>query len=166
MHINKIITHNQTRRLLKALLKYALKISPKKCQLFRIELQYMENTIFIRDRRVYIMALQGRLEAIQKLKPPMTVKGGRIFVRMVNFISIFCPELQKLLKPIYDLTRKGRQFVWGKEQQLAFQEIKPRLMTAPVLHLPDSKGRFHLFQRLVNLLLAVLCTRFKMGNLN
>ena len=43
---------------------------------------------------------------------------------MVNFVSIFCPELQRLLKPIYDLMRKGRQFVWGKEQQDAFDEIK------------------------------------------
>ena len=43
---------------------------------------------------------------------------------MVNFVSIFCPELQRLLKPIYDLMRKGRQFVWGKEQQSAFEEIK------------------------------------------
>ena len=46
--------------------------------------------------------------------------------------------------PIYDLTRKGRQFVWGKEQQIAFKEIKCRLIKPPVLHLPDSKGRFHL----------------------
>ena len=42
---------------------------------------------------------------------------------MVNFISIFCPELQKLLKPIDDLTRKGRQYKWGKEQQIAFEEM-------------------------------------------
>ena len=43
---------------------------------------------------------------------------------MVNFLSMFCPELQKLLKPIYDLTRKGRHFIWGKEQQEAFEELK------------------------------------------
>ena len=55
------------------------------------------------------------LKAIQKLKPPMTVKGCRSFIGMVNFLSLFCPELQKLLKPIYDLTRKGRQFIWGEE---------------------------------------------------
>ena len=36
--------------LLKALLRNGLKISPKKYQLFRTELQYMGNTIFIRDR--------------------------------------------------------------------------------------------------------------------
>ena len=64
---------------------------------------------------------------------------------MVNFLSIFCPELQKLLKPIYDLTRKGRQFIWGEEQQVVFEEIKCRLIKLPVLHLPDSKGRVHLY---------------------
>ena len=49
------------------------------------------------------------------------------------------------MKPIYDLTRKDRQFVWGQEQQLAFNEIKNRLQKPPVLHLPDGKGRFHLY---------------------
>ena len=35
---------------------------------------------------------------------------------MTNFLSMFCPELQKLLKPLYDLTRKERQFIWEEEQ--------------------------------------------------
>ena len=64
---------------------------------------------------------------------------------MVNFLSLFCRELQKILKPTYDLTRKGRQFIWGEEQQLAFGEIKCRLEKPPVLHLPDGKGKSHLF---------------------
>ena len=46
---------------------------------------------------------------------------------MVNILSLFCPELKNLLKAIYGLTRKGRQFIWGKEQQNAFDEIKRRL---------------------------------------
>ena len=97
--------------LLKALCKNGLKISPKKCQLFKTKLQYMGNTIFIKDRRVCVRPLRSRLEAIHKLKPPTTVKGCRRFARMVNFVSIFCPELQKLLNPIYDLTRKDRHFI-------------------------------------------------------
>ena len=64
---------------------------------------------------------------------------------MVNFLSIFWPDLQNLLKPIYELTRKYRQFIWGQEQQTAFDEIKCRLKKPPVLHLPDGKGRFHLY---------------------
>ena len=49
---------------LKALLKNGLKISPKKCQLFRKELKYMGNTIFTQDRRVCIRTLRSILEAI------------------------------------------------------------------------------------------------------
>ena len=45
--------------LLKALRKNGLKISPKKYQLFRIELQYMGNTIFIKDRRVCVKPLHS-----------------------------------------------------------------------------------------------------------
>ena len=75
----------------------------------------------------------------------MTIKGCRSFVGMVNFVSIFCPKLQRLLKPIYDLTRKGRKFIWGEEQQKAFDEIKQRLQRPPVLHLPDRHGQFQLY---------------------
>ena len=58
---------------------------------------------------------------------------------------MFHPELQKLLKPIYDLTQKGRPFIWGKEQQDSFEEIKSRLIRPPVLHMPNTTGRFHLY---------------------
>ena len=64
---------------------------------------------------------------------------------MVNFVSMFCPELQKLQKPIYDLTRKGRPFIWEDEQQKAFVEIKSRLQKPPVLSMPDKRGRFILY---------------------
>ena len=67
------------------------------------------------------------------------------FMGMVNFVSIFCHELQGLMKLIYNLTRKGRYFVWGEEQQKAFGEIKSRLQRPPVLHLPDRQGQFQLY---------------------
>ena len=73
------------------------------------------------------------------------MKQCKSFAGMVNFVSIFCPDLQKLLKPICDLMSKGRQFVWGIEQQNAFEEIKQRLQKPPVLHMPDKIGRFQLY---------------------
>ena len=105
----------------------------------------MGNTIFIKERRVCVKPLRSRLEAIQKLKPPTTQKGCRSFARVVTFVSIFCPELQKLLKPIYELTKKGRPFIWGEEQQKAFDEIKSRLLKPPILSMPDRRGRFLLY---------------------
>ena len=65
--------------LLKALLKNGLKISPKKCQLFKISLQYMGNEIFIQNRKVCVQPSRSRLEVIQNLQPPQTAKGCRSF---------------------------------------------------------------------------------------
>ena len=131
--------------LLKALYKHGLKISPKKCQLFKTELQYMGNTLFIEDRHVCVKPLRSRLEAIQKLQPRVTPEGCKSFAGMVNFVSRFCPGLQKLLKPIYDLTKKGKPSLWEKEQQEAFEEIKKRMLKPLVLSILNRKGRFILY---------------------
>ena len=91
-------THmNKLEDLLKALLKNGLKISPKKCQLFKTSLQYMGYEIFIENKKVCVKPLRNRLEVIQRLQPPKTPKGFRSFAGVVNFLSMFCPELQKLL---------------------------------------------------------------------
>ena len=58
---------------------------------------------------------------------------------------MFCLELQKVLKLIDDLTRKDRQFIWGEEQQSAFEEIKHRLIRPSILHMSNCEGRFHLY---------------------
>ena len=105
----------------------------------------MGNTIFIKEKRVCVKPLHSQFEAIQMIKPLTMAKQCKHFAGMVNFVSIFCLDLQKLLKLIYDLTRKGRQFVWGKEQQNAFEEITQRLQKPPVLHMPDMIGRFQLY---------------------
>ena len=44
-----------------------LKLSPKKCQLFRTSIDYMGNKMFIKNKRVCITPLGSRIEAIQKL---------------------------------------------------------------------------------------------------
>ena len=130
--------------LLKALLKNGLKISPKSASYLKTELQYMGD-IFIKDRKVCVKPLRSRLETAQKLQPPMTPKGCRNFMGMVNVLCMFCPEFHELLKPIYDLNGKCRQFIWGEEQQNASQEIKHRLIRPPILHMPNHEDRFHLY---------------------
>ena len=100
------------------------------------------------------------------LKPPTTQKGCRSFAGVVNFVSIFCPELQKLLKPIYELTRKGRPFVWGEEQQKAFEEIKNRLQKPPVLSMPDRRDRFLLYSDTSKFATGSALYQVRMGSLN
>ena len=72
----------------------------------------------------------------------------------------------KLLKPIYDLTRKGKQFVWGVEQHSAFKEIKQRLQKPPVLHMPDKIGRFQFYSDTSKMQWVMLYIKFRMENLS
>ena len=92
--------------LLKALLKNGLKISPKKCQLSKTELQYMGNVIFIKDRKVCVKPLRSRLEVIQKLQLPVTPKCCRSFVGIVSFFKHVLPTITEITKADIWLNQK------------------------------------------------------------
>ena len=49
------------------------------------------------------------------------------------------------MKPIYDLTKKGRPFHWQEEHQQAFDTIKEKMLNPPILYLPKPGGRFVLY---------------------
>ena len=128
--------------LFKAIIRNGLKISPRKCKLFKTELVFMGVIIKIEDGMPKMQPLKSRIDSIQKVKPPKTVKECRSFCGMVNYMLVFLPSLQEKLIPIYFITRKGIPFHWGEEQQKAFDEIKHDATHAPVLLMPNSKGHF------------------------
>ena len=150
--------------LLKALHKNGLKISQKKCQLFKTDLQYMGNTIFIRNKRVCVRPLRNWIEAIQKLEPPTTIKGCRSFADMVNFVSIFCPELQKLLKPIYDLTRKEDSLFGEKNNEMPLMRLNIDYKDLQFYIYPTDMDGSNYILTPASLPLVVHCTRFRMGS--
>ena len=84
--------------LLKALLKNGLKILPKNCQLFRTNLHYMGYEIFIQNKRVCIMPLRSRLEAIQKLQPSNYSERMQKFCRGGQFPKHVLPRVTKIIK--------------------------------------------------------------------
>ena len=81
--------------LFKAIIRNGLKISPRKCKLFKTELVFMGVTIKIEDGMPKMQPLKSRIDAIQKVKPPKTVKECRSFCGMVNYMSIFYPVCKK-----------------------------------------------------------------------
>ena len=145
LHSTKVAHWKLLEQLFQSMCKNGLKLSPKKCQLFRTKLTYMGNEFVINKRTMTMTPLRSRTEAISKIPIPKTAKQCKSFCGVVNYLSLFCPDLQTLLKPIVELTRKDRPFVWGQEQEKAFKEVKLRLTNPPVLHLPKAEGRFILY---------------------
>ena len=138
IHSTKVDHWKLSEQLLKSMCKNGLRLSPKKCQLFKTNLIYMGNEFTINRRTMTITPLRSRTEAINKIPTPRTPKQCKSFCGVVNYLPLFCPDLQKLLKSIVELTRKGRPFVWGEAQEKAFREVKLRLKNPPVLHLPKA----------------------------
>ena len=89
--------------LLKALLKIGLKILPKKCQLFRTNLQYMGNEIFIQNKRVCVQPLRIRLEVIQKLQPLQHSKRLYKLCRYGKLSKYVLPGAAEIIKAPYTI---------------------------------------------------------------
>ena len=57
-------------------------------------------------------------------------------------ISHFVKDFSSFAAPLNDLTKKGVKSVWGAAQDAAFDELKRRLISAPLLMLPDFNKQF------------------------
>ena len=88
--------------------------------------------------------MKDKCDTIRALETPKTVRDCRKFYGMVNFLAKFLPDLQKLLIPIYQLTRKNIPFKWNDECQKSFDAIKLKLTKPPILRMPDTVGMFTL----------------------
>ena len=130
--------------LFKALIRNGLKISPRKCKLFKTSLVYMGHQVSIIDGIPHITPVKSRVDAIVNLDPPKNPKNCKQFCGMANYLSMFLKDLQTKLIPIYHLTKKGVPFHWGELQQKAFEQIKKDLTEAPVLAMPNSEGHMAL----------------------
>jgi hypothetical protein len=131
-------------KLFQTLIRHGLKISPKKCQFFQKDLVYMGLKISYQEGRPTLAPTKDKIEAIEKVPPLLNVDAVRSFCGMVNYLSMFCKDLQTLLVPIYELLRKGKKWHWSIECQDAFAKIKETITHSPVLVMPDSTGHFTL----------------------
>ena len=68
----------------------------------------MENTNFIKRKDGMCKAYENEDRDYLEIETSYYTQRMQKFVGVVNLLSLICPELQKLLKPTYDLTRKGR----------------------------------------------------------
>ena len=124
--------------------KYGLKLSPHKCQFFKKKIVYMGLEFQIEGDKVCYTPLKDKCDAIRNLESPKILRQTRAFCGMVNFLSSFLPNLQRLLILIYDLQKKVKKFKRIDEAEKAFDEIKKLIICPPVLKAPTPDGLFRL----------------------
>nr|GEY22603.1 reverse transcriptase [Tanacetum cinerariifolium] len=92
-----------------------------------------------------IAFLGHNVEAITKWPRPITMTEVRSFLGLAGYYRRFVEGFSRLALPLTQLMRKGEKFVWTDEREESFEELKRRLVSAPILTLPSGFSGFQIY---------------------
>ena len=82
-----------------------------------------------------------KIKAVKEWKTPTKVKDVESFLRFANFYRRFIHNFSHTARPLNELKGK-KEWKWEKEHQEAFEELKEKITSQPVLALPKREGKF------------------------
>lgn len=85
---------------------------------------------------------EEKVTAIREWMPPQNVSQVRSFLGLAGFYHRFGKDFSTIAAPMNDLTKKDVPFKWANTQEKAFQELKEKLTSAPLLALPNFGKTF------------------------
>ena len=117
--------------------QYGLKLKPKKCTFCLKKVEFLgrivgENSIEISEKDI---------EAVKEWPTPKNTKYVERFLGLANYHRSFIQNFAELAVPLYGITGK-KAFHWGTEQEEAFRILKYKLVTPPVLTIPNARDEF------------------------
>jgi hypothetical protein len=87
----------------------------------------------------------AKVEEIVVWSIPTTVTEIQSFLGLAGYYRRFIEGFSKVAKPMTSLLEKGREFKWDKKYQDSFDQLKERLMSPPVLVMPDLQKGFDIY---------------------
>ena len=87
---------------------------------------------------------QAKIVVIKTLMSPITVKGIRSFLGHAGFYRRFIKDFSKISRPLCRLLEKDAKFDFDESCRFAFEEIKSRLVTAPIMLTPHWNHEFEI----------------------
>ncbi|KAA0058942.1 pol protein [Cucumis melo var. makuwa] len=99
----------------------------------------------------HVMSSEGvsmdptKIEAVTNWPRPSNVSEIRSFLGLAGYYRRFVEDFSRIASPLTQLTRKGTPFVWSPACESSFQELKQKLVTAPVLTVPNGSGSFVIY---------------------
>jgi len=137
-----------------------LKLQPDKCEFLRKETIYLGHIISENG----ISPDPSKLTAIKEFPTPRKVKDIQSFIGLAGYYRKFIADFSKVAKPLTKLTKKSEKFEWTAEQQNAFETLKEKLMTAPVLKYPDFSEEFIVTTDASAYAIGAVLSQGKVGN--
>ena len=109
--------------------EHGLTLNEDKCEFRMPELTFFGHKL----SRDGVSPSEEKISAILNASQPQNATEVRSFLGLVQYSSKFIPDVSQVAEPLRKLTRKGEPFVWGSEQEKAFQELKRRITRSETL---------------------------------
>nr|GEV27140.1 hypothetical protein [Tanacetum cinerariifolium] len=84
----------------------------------------------------------AKIEAVKNWVSPTTPLEVRPFLGLAGYYQRFIKDFSKIAKSLTELTQKNKKYIWGENQESAFQLLKQKLCEAPILALPKGNDDF------------------------
>jgi RNase H-like domain found in reverse transcriptase/Reverse transcriptase (RNA-dependent DNA polymerase) len=127
-----------TRRLLEQCREQRLRLNIDKCEFGMLETDYLG---FHVSPNGVLMELE-KLDAIMDWLEPTTLKQVQGFLGFANFYRRFIPSYSEMVEPLNRLTKKTQAWIWGEEQQKAFDMVKAAFRQHKLMMVPDRTKPF------------------------
>ncbi|GKA20413.1 putative reverse transcriptase domain-containing protein [Tanacetum coccineum] len=109
-----------------------------KCEFWLPKVQFLSHVIDSQGIHVDL----AKIESIKYWASPKMPTEIRKFLGLAGYYRRFIEGFLKIVKSMTKLTQKKVKFVWGDKQEAAFQLLKQKLCSAPILALPEGSEDF------------------------
>nr|AAM01169.1 Putative retroelement [Oryza sativa Japonica Group] len=134
--------HKEHLRLaLEKLREHQLYAKFSKCEFWLSEVKFLGHVISSGG----VAVDPSNVESVLSWKQPKTVSEVRSFLGLAGYYRRFIENFSKIARPMTRLLQKEVKYKWTEDCEQSFQELKKRLVTAPVLILPDSRKGFQVY---------------------
>ena len=117
-----------------------LKLKPSKCNLLQKTIHFLGHVVSDNG----ISTDPEKVEAVQDWLVPCNVTEVRGFIGLCSYYRRFVKNFAEIADPLHALTGKRASFHWDDRCQDAFEELKIRLTTTPILAMPRDDGEYRL----------------------
>ena len=126
------------RWVLRRLVEEGYYANPDKCEFFMKEVSFLGHVINEKG----IQVQQHKVRSVAAWPTPTTRRQVKAFLGLTGYYRKFVEGYSKLALPLTELTKLDHKWTWGAAEQQAFDQLKERLTTAPILAHPDPSRQY------------------------
>jgi hypothetical protein len=128
------------RKVLNRLRKNDLHLNPEKCTFKQDHLNFLG----IQVAKGVIEMEQAKVDRVKTWTQPCSVREVRKFLGFTGYYRHFIKDYSKIARPLLDLTKQATPWHWEDPQQQAFEELRDKMVSKPVLRQPNFDKVFYL----------------------